>query len=119
METQKIQHDLKAALEIFFDTGDETHVKSILVSNPDMDMNLHGDYPDLHRIADFKVDSCSYRVLRLASQNELLSVVLIDESDRSEEAGVPIWVDGALLRGWVEDETNEPSKCAIDWYKYR
>ena len=78
------------------------------------------EFPAMHRICDVELLGQTYRVCRF--------VDLIDGRERLfleptafadlEEEGVPYRLRGAALCRWITDESESPSKDAINWEDY-
>jgi len=115
----QLQRRLKEALQVFFDSDDKTQLAEFIADNACLNINMDGEYPDEHRIIDLRIGDSCYRIGRLSSQNDLLSIEKIPDSKFHEEPGVPFWLEGESLRQWVMKEKEEPSKGPVDWEKYR
>lgn len=113
------QENLKVALRVLLETGDSTQLRRVISEDSDSHSQLDGEYPDLHRILDFRDGEECFRVVRKVSMNEHLSVQSIDCTSFRSEPGVPLWLSGRELRRWVTEEKEEPSKGPVDWSTYR
>ncbi|RCS56456.1 hypothetical protein [Parvibium lacunae] len=112
-----LQLELKSSLINFLTSGDESSLIAMIDEHPEIVTSVYGDYPDFHRVVDVVIGGKYYRVCRQISNDERLTLSVIDEP--SDVSGVPIWLEGEKLRKWAEAEEEDPSDEPVDWEKYR
>ena len=110
-----LQANLKAALIDFYENGNKSGIKQIIKNHPEIVTPVHGGFPDLHRIFDISIGFRSYRVCRMISEGEKLTLSLIKNDASSDVDGVPIWLNGEKLKVWAENPTEEDT----DWELWR
>ena len=113
----RLQTELKSSLITLLDIGNESAVASIITKYPEVIATASGEYPDSHRIADVCIQNKNYRVCRQISDDEKLTLALIDEP--SDAPGVPIWLEGEELRRWAKSELENPADEPTDWESFR
>jgi hypothetical protein len=112
-----IQSQIKDALLRYLESGDVTDFGRLIDACPEIISIGYGEYPDMHRLMDLKVEDRNFRVCRQISQKENITLTPID--DLSDTPGVPLWLTGEKLTLWAAHEQENPSNEPTDWSKYR
>lgn len=117
MVNMNIQNEIKSALVVFLDSGDESLLQSIIAAHPEIVTSNYGEYPDTHRVVDVCIGNKKYRVCRQISNGEKLTFSSIDEV--MDDSGVPLWLTGEKLMIWAKSEEENPSDEPTDWESFR
>ena len=113
-------HNLKDAYERFLRDNDEAALLAATEALPRHSLSNDVEYPEVHRICDIRLLGKTFRVCRLVDVDDGEVRVFIEPTSfASDEPGVPYWLQGERLLGWIRDETESPSKGPVNWDAYR
>lgn len=112
-----MQHEFWSCLTEFLQTGASDRLQTWIQSHPEVLVAPLGEYPDVHRIVDVRLETGEFRICRKISAGEALTAAPIEKPSKSP--GVPLWLTGEKLREWAALEAQEPSDEPTDWGKYR
>lgn len=111
------EEELRRLWEGYLKDGIAEPLLQFLLANPDVIGPCEHKHPYMHRLCDVRLNGQDWRVGRCILCDERLDFSRTDYY--SSQPGVPYWLTGEMLKRWVEEEVEEPSKDAVDWERYR
>lgn len=115
--------ELKKAWELYLSDSNEASLLNAIerYSEP---LPKEFDFPYAHRIRDIKIGNHTYRVARIANDDEPIYIYECETPSFKTE-GVPYWLKGEKLQRWVRleieqelDEDYDP-ESDINWEMFR